>query len=994
MTETWFANSDQHDLEAENLLLGSGIVASWRNRERGARGIAHGGVAVLGREAMVRLEEIQYPNMENFEVLPVKVTVREVKRPVILIAAYIPPGYNVARGRACLQHINDIVLHVKTTVDEPYVCVAGDFNQWLANEALEDYPPTRNNRCIDRIFLNWEVVDIACLPPLEAVSEDGVTTLSDHKVQHLRTKLERKERPVWKKISYRPFSEVAAAAFQLEMEGVEWTPVYQANGTNAKARELQRILDYLMDKYFPVKTIRRKNTDKPWINESTKKKAKRKRAVFREEGKSERWEAMRQDLDEHLERRQEIYLQRQRDNMLGPNAQREFHKNVKNFSTAEKPKSFDVREMRPGSSDQEVANELSEYFNKISREFKPLDPWQIPRTYERDLPVLTPDRVEARLKMARKPSSMVKGDIMPALVNRCSSALSYPLANIYNTIIATNVWPIEWKKEWVTVIPKKTMPESFSELRNISCTMFFSKVFESFLLEFAQEEIGVKNNQYGGTKGCSTSHFLIDVWQQICENAEDYRSSTVLAAIDYSKAFNRLSFQHCLQAFKKKGASTNVIRLIATFLTNRQMTVRVGECWSDPLPVNGGCPQGSVLGVFLFNITTDDLEEQFLRHEERRLGGNPENNDVQHDESLGHVSLDESLEEVGLATSSTPEQARARPPSVDLSPVGEGLYRHSDLIVHFNRYAKNLPQPPLPHFTPQPREEAVGTQVLVEKRVQIRKYVDDNLLVEKLNFGNCPTTVVNGCQLKKKKATGIENAFKSVITCAKHKGMLVNALKTNLICISDSLNYLPVTYFNDDDNNVINSVDNMKLLGFNFSNRPTVHAQVEATCKKLRRKYWSLRHLKKVGFNEEELVKAYVTHILPIADYCSVVYHSMLTDEQDERLENAQVGALRAIFGPGISGRKMRERAEIETLRNRRIRQCDKFAEKCIASPRFSSWFPPKEGRRAGRSTEVYREDFARCDRLKNSPLFYMRRRMNGKEGKSYGERYRIYRER
>lgn len=141
-------------------------------------------------------------------------------------------------------------------------------------------------------------------------------------------------------------------------------------------------------------------------------------------------------------------------------------------------------------------------------------------------------------------------------------------------------------------------------------------------------------------------------------------------------------------------------------------------------------------------------------------------------------------------------------------------------------------------------------------------------------------------------------------------------------------------------------------------------------------------------------MKTYVANILPIADYCSVVYHSMLTDEQDERLENAQVGALRAIFGYGVSARKLREKANIQTLRNRRIEQCDKFAEKCAASPRFSSWFPLKQGRRSARSAEVYKEEYARCDRLKNSPLFYMRRRLNGKEGKSYGERYCVYRER
>ena len=190
--------------------------------------------------------------------------------------------------------------------------------------------------------------------------------------------------------------------------------------------------------------------------------------------------------------------------------------------------------------------------------------------------------------------------------------------------------------------------------------------------------------------------------------------------------------------------------------------------------------------------------------------------------------------------------------------------------------------------------------------------------------------------------------------------------------------------------------DAFKALGMWFSNKPTVDAQVEAVKRGIRSRLWTIRNLKNSGFTEEELVRVYTTMIRPVADYAAVVYHSSLTDEQDEAIDNLQNAALRMIYGSGISARKMRSMAGLTSLRSRRESLCDKFASKCIGMPLFSDWFVPKTSRassRLSRGNEQYLETKARCERLRNSPLHYFRRRLNGKPGKEYGESYREYRE-
>ena len=272
------------------------------------------------------------------------------------------------------------------------------------------------------------------------------------------------------------------------------------------------------------------------------------------------------------------------------------------------------------------------------------------------------------------------------------------------------------------------------------------------------------------------------------------------------------------------------------------------------------------------------------------------------------------------------------------------------------------------------------------------KFVDDGMTLTKVCMDSVPSVQTASGAVRDKHDALTQNLFRRVVAKAESRGMVVNKRKTKILCVSDAQTYTAATHFFDADDERLGSGKTMKILGFHMDSRPSVHAHVRALGARMREKYWVLRHLGRAGFTQEELARVYCTVVRPVLDYCAVVYHPMLNDEQDQAVERLQAQALKCIYGYKDSYATMREKAGITTHRARRIALCDKFASKAMGNPRFASWFLVRTARSRRRGDE-YQELNARTDRLFNSPLYYFRRRLNGKEGKAYGQRNKKYRE-
>ena len=138
-----------------------------------------------------------------------------------------------------------------------------------------------------------------------------------------------------------------------------------------------------------------------------------------------------------------------------------------------------------------------------------------------------------------------------------------------------------------------------------------------------------------------------------------------------------------------------------------------------------------------------------------------------------------------------------------------------------------------------------------------------------------------------------------------------------------------------------------------------------------------MSRLRKKGLNEEKLLTTYKTLVRPSVEYAAPAWHSLLSAGQAASLERHQVQSLRK----GLSANKLRKKADIHLLSTQREKIAKKFALKSLFNEWCSHWFQrrpaPTYSRRQGVTYPTYRENLARTDRHKNTPMNYLVRLLN-----------------
>jgi hypothetical protein len=237
-----------------------------------------------------------------------------------------------------------------------------------------------------------------------------------------------------------------------------------------------------------------------------------------------------------------------------------------------------------------------------------------------DIPVLKEEDVWQKIVQAKKPKSAVPGDLPKRIVQEFSPELAEPACKIFANIAKSGHWPKSWRVEYGLPLQKQANPVNEDQLRIISLTSFFSKVFERFVVSWLLHYVGEQMDwgQFGGLKGSSISHYLINFVNFILCNQDLQVPHAVLAVmIDFSKAFNRINHNIVITILSEMGVPGWLLRIVIGFLSEREMVLRYRGGTSGRKSLPGGGPQGTQLGLFLFLILINAAGFQYL---EKHLG--------------------------------------------------------------------------------------------------------------------------------------------------------------------------------------------------------------------------------------------------------------------------------------------------------------------------------------------------------------------------------------
>ena len=205
-------------------------------------------------------------------------------------------------------------------------------------------------------------------------------------------------------------------------------------------------------------------------------------------------------------------------------------------------------------------------------------------------------------------------DAIPTtILLQCLDVLFETILEIINHSLEFGTFPHCYKKALVKQLIKKhdLDQNNLQNYRPVSNLPYLSKILEKVVLKQIRNHLEINNlmdpYQSAYRTGHSTESALLKIVNDLLMNCDNGEIS-ILTLLDQSAAFDLIDHSILLHRLEKSfGISGIALSWIRSYLSNRSQIIDINGVQSEPIPLNIGVPQGSVLGPLLFVLYTSQL---------------------------------------------------------------------------------------------------------------------------------------------------------------------------------------------------------------------------------------------------------------------------------------------------------------------------------------------------------------------------------------------------
>ena len=157
------------------------------------------------------------------------------------------------------------------------------------------------------------------------------------------------------------------------------------------------------------------------------------------------------------------------------------------------------------------------------------------------------------------------------------------------------------------------------------------------------------------------------------------------------------------------------------------------------------------------------------------------------------------------------------------------------------------------------------------------------------------------------------------------------------------------------DNNVLNQVNETRLLGVIISDDLSWHSNSDFIVKKAYKRMIMLHKLYEFSISIEDMLEIYILNIRSILESSAVVWHSSITQAEQLAIERVQKVALRIILDANyVCYENALQFSGLQSLYDRRTTLCKKFALQCTKNDKTSDMFPLNPSKVKTRKPDKY----------------------------------------